>query len=104
MNFAANIRRDSEQPEAIYPLYDTIPYSDPAQVQTKGGPTHQVAQGYEKGQARKLKRVHIYERIHEDVQLIEQPSSSMQGTTIKPKSGSMMEKNEIPVSETDDKE
>ena len=103
LNIAATFRKDSEQSEAIYPLYDTIPYSDSAQVRTKGGPTHEVAQAYEKGQTCNLKRIHIYEGIHEDVRLTEQPSSSMEGTTINPMSGSI-KNHTVQVSENDNKQ
>lgn len=53
-----SISEDNEKLEAIYPLYDTIPYSDPAEIQTKGGQTVQAQ-----------KRAHIYDKItYEDAQ------------------------------------
>ena len=48
-------------PETIDPHYDTIPYSDPAQVQT-----NERAQIYE--------RDHSYEKIYAEVQPTEQSS------------------------------
>lgn len=64
--------KESEQSAAMYPLYDTIPYSDPAEVRSKGGPASKDSQGGEKTQTHK--RAHTYEKIYDDVQ---QPSSSM---------------------------
>ena len=47
--------------ELADPLYDTIPYSDLAEVQTKGTQVH--------GKKRTHKRVHIYDKIiYEDAQ------------------------------------
>ena len=48
----------SELPD---PLYDIIPYTDPAEVRTNE-------------KARIYKRAHIYEKVYEDVELTEQPS------------------------------
>lgn len=48
------------------PFYDTIPYSDPSEVRTKGGQAHEMEQIH--------KRAHIYDKIiYEDAQ---QPSCS----------------------------
>ena len=79
--------------EAIYPLYDTIPYSDPAEVRT-----NEKAQIY--------KRAHIYEKIYEDVEPTKQPPIDL---TVKHISGNVAEttnipKDEIQVSENYDKE
>ena len=58
----------------MYPLYDTILYSDPAEVRTKGGLT---AQAYD-SKERTYKRAHIYDKIYED---IEQPYTTIQRDT-----------------------
>ena len=66
--FTHSISKNNEPLEAIYPLYDTIPYSDPAEIQTKGGLTTQTK---EKEQI--CKRAHVYDKIYDAQQLV--PSS-----------------------------
>ena len=63
--FAHSISENKEQLEAIYPLYDTIPYSDPAEIQTKGGLTTQA-----KEKERIYKRAHVYDKIYDAQQLV----------------------------------
>lgn len=79
--------------EAIDPLYDTIPYSGPAEVWTT-----EKAQIY--------KRAHVYEKIYEDVQLTKEPPKD---TAVKHIPGNVAKninipKDKIQVSENDVKE
>ena len=98
-HIAQFISNDNEQFEAIDPLYDTIPYSDPTEVRAKGDLT---AQAYEKEWAHK--RPHIYDKIYEDIQ---QPSSSIQKDTAADSNSKSVMKNvpkdEIQVLEDNDK-
>ena len=61
---AYSISSDNEL--VVDPLYDTIPYSDPSEVGTKGRQAHEMERIH--------KRAHIYDKIiYEDAQ---QPSYS----------------------------
>ena len=84
----------------MYPLYDTILYSDPAEVRTKGDLTTKAYDSKE----RTYKRSHIYDKIYEDVQQL--CSTIQRDTAADSNSKNVMEnvpKDEIQVLEDDNK-